>query len=173
MRAAPSAWDTTGEKNVKNRNRITAGIVSAALASTMVLASGQVATANTSTPAAAPVASISVSSMTAAAAPGTTAPTPPAPTPVQLPAPAPGLSDGGGASTTAVPIAVRLAVKAALEVLKRTSTTWYNNVIRYVNNGKTAFVNWWNTSVPGWVKTLFGGVSASAIYDAIRWIIGI
>ncbi|GIG35896.1 hypothetical protein [Cellulomonas pakistanensis] len=157
---------------MKIRNRVTAGIVTTALAGTLMLASGQAATATTPARTSAPVASTAVASSVAAGL-GSTAPTPPTPSPVQLPAPTPALGDGGGASTTAIPIAVRLAVKAALEVVKRTSTTWYNNIIRYVNNGRTAFVNWWNTSVPGWVKTLFGGVSASAIYDAIRWIIGI
>lgn len=80
---------------------------------------------------------------------------------------------GNGQTVSPDAIWIRIAVKAAMAALKKTSKSWYNAIISKVKAGKTAFVNWWNKSVPSWVKNLFGGVSAAAIYDAVRWIIGL
>lgn len=84
---------------------------------------------------------------------------------------------GSQAAPQAVPIAVRLAVRAAMEVLKRTSTTWYNAVRAMLNQGRTAFVNWWNNSVPSNIKnviyTVTGGISGNALYDALLWVFGL
>lgn len=154
---------------MKTRYRITSTAVAAVLAGSMVCAGGQAATAapahtGSIQPAASSVATIttpaSSSLISSGAAAGTLARSAAAPS-------------AGDAGPTAVPIAVRLAVQAGLRILKATSKSWYNNVMSYVSKGKTVFVNWWNNSVPGWIKNMFGGVSAAAIYDAIRWIIGI
>lgn len=68
---------------------------------------------------------------------------------------------------------VRIAIKVALQVLKKTSKSTYNAIYRYVALGKSAFIKWWNTSVPRWVKDIFGGVSAAAIYDTVKWLLGL
>ncbi len=158
---------------MKNSQRVTAVFVSAALAGSMALTSAHAASATTPVrSAAAPTAAVSTLAVSSA---GVTAPLPAPLSPAGVPAPTPGtVVDAPQAATAlAFPWAIRLAVKAALAAVKRTSVSTYNTIIGYVLRGKTAFVNWWNTSVPGWVKGLFGGISASAIYDAIRWIIGI
>lgn len=67
---------------------------------------------------------------------------------------------------------IRLAVKAALAAVKATSSKTYYQIVGYVAKGKTAFVSWWNSSVPSWVKGLFGSISAAAIYDALKWLLG-
>jgi hypothetical protein len=157
---------------VKNSKRVTAAFVSAALAGSMALTSGQAAAATTQVRSAAPTTA-AVSALAVSSA-GVTAPLPASGSPANAPAPQPGTVDAPPAATAlAFPWAIRLAVKAALAAVKRTSVSTYNTIIGYVLRGRTAFVNWWNTSVPTWVKNLFGGISAAAIYDAIRWIIGI
>ncbi|GAA1114288.1 hypothetical protein [Arthrobacter flavus] len=75
-----------------------------------------------------------------------------------------------------MPIAVRLAVKAGMAVLKKTNVRWYNAIRAQLGKGRTAFVNWWNNSVPASVKnTLYavtGGLSGNALYDALLWVFG-
>lgn len=83
------------------------------------------------------------------------------------------LTPGGTAVTPNVPIWIRVAVQAALAVIKSRSIATYRAIIAYVERGRTAFVSWWNTSVPTWVKGLLGGISGNAIYDAIKWILGL
>ncbi len=88
------------------------------------------------------------------------------------------LAPAAGASTPqALPgIAIRLAVRAALEVVKRTSRSTYNLIVSYVARGKTAFVNWWNSTGKelskraGFDVTI--GISGAALYDVIKWILG-
>ncbi|MBK4168267.1 hypothetical protein GWO61_08420 [Corynebacterium macginleyi] len=62
---------------------------------------------------------------------------------------------------------ISAAVKAALAALKKINKGWYDKVVSKATEGKTAFVNWWNASVPGWVKALFGNIAASAIWEVI------
>ncbi|MFC0421551.1 hypothetical protein ACFFHP_13485, partial [Glutamicibacter ardleyensis] len=80
------------------------------------------------------------------------------------------------AAPAAVPIAIRLAVKAGMQVLKRTNVKWYNAIRSQLNKGRTVFVNWWNTSVPANVKNVLyvttGGLSGNALYDALLWVFG-
>lgn len=46
-----------------------------------------------------------------------------------------------------------------------------------LNKGRTAFVNWWNNSVPANIKnviyTVTGGISGNALYDALLWVFGL
>ncbi|MFC0421632.1 hypothetical protein CIK76_18615 [Glutamicibacter sp. BW80] len=80
------------------------------------------------------------------------------------------------AAPAAVPIAIRLAVKAGMQVLKRTNVKWYNAIKAQLGKGRTAFANWWNTTVPGPIKTIVygatGGVGINALYDALLWVLG-
>ncbi|WP_432526056.1 hypothetical protein [Kineococcus auxinigenes] len=78
----------------------------------------------------------------------------------------------GQQGTQAVPIVVRIAIKAAFQVLKKTNASWYWAVLRQVAKGKIAFVKWWKTT-PGWVKAIFGTVSAEEIYETAVWLFGI
>ncbi|GAA1114280.1 hypothetical protein [Arthrobacter flavus] len=75
-----------------------------------------------------------------------------------------------------MPIAVRLAVKAGMAVLKKTNVRWYNAIRAQLGKGRTAFVNWWNNSVPKPIKTIVlgatGGVGINALYDALLWVFG-
>lgn len=90
---------------------------------------------------------------------------------------APVTTAGGSASTQAVPIFIRVAIRAGMEVLKRTSTTWYNAIRSAINSGRTAFVNFWNNSVPSSIKKIVygatGGVGVNALYDALLWVFGL
>lgn len=90
---------------------------------------------------------------------------------------APVTAAGGGASTQAVPVFIRVAIRAGMEVLKRTSTTWYNAIRSAINSGRTAFVNFWNNNVPSSIKTIVygatGGVGVNALYDALLWVFGL
>lgn len=83
----------------------------------------------------------------------------------------------GEVAPQAANFAIRAAIRAGMEVLKRTSTTWYNAIRTQLNNGRTAFTNWWNTSVPGPIKTtvygVTGGVGGNALYDALLWVFGL
>ncbi len=85
-----------------------------------------------------------------------------------------GSQASGGVSTQALPIAaIRVAVKAAVEVIKRTAPALWNQIRAQIGNGKTAFVKWWNNSVPRWVKDMLIGISGAAVYDALMWILGL
>ncbi len=79
--------------------------------------------------------------------------------------------------TRAVPLVVRLAIRAGMEALKRFNRTWYNAIRSQLNNGRTAFVNWWNNSVPTQIKNIVygttGGLSGNALYDALLWVFGL
>ncbi|MFC8192824.1 hypothetical protein ACFUMH_14295 [Cellulomonas sp. NPDC057328] len=147
------------------RRKIAAGVLVASLGSGIGITAALPATA-----APAPAA-VAVSSVTTS---GTTAPVPlPARSVVGL-TPGSGITaPGGTAATPNVPIWIRVAVQAALQVIKSRSITTYRQIIAYVERGRTAFVSWWNTSVPTWVKGLLGGISGNAIYDAIKWILGL
>jgi len=138
-------------------NRATAAVLTAALSGTLVFAGGSAATA-------APAATVHATTSVVTSPAGLTS---------HGSVPYRSTVGGGDVSPQAVPIAVRLAVRVAMETLKRTSKTWYNAIVRQVVNGRTTFVNWWNNSVPGWVKNIFGGVSAAAIYDALLWVLGL
>lgn len=81
------------------------------------------------------------------------------------------ISQDPGNTTNAVWI--RYAVKAAMQVIKRTSKKTYYVITSKVSQGKTAFVNWYVKYAPNWVKKVLPGVGAAAIYDAIRWVIGL
>ena len=81
----------------------------------------------------------------------------------------------GAAYKSAQPaLAFRLAVRAGMAVLKR---TWYRAIITKVNQGRSAFVYWWNNSVPNWIKVTLGaaggGVTGNAVYDALLWVLGL
>lgn len=77
-------------------------------------------------------------------------------------------------SATAWPaIGIRLAVKAALQVIKSRSVAMYNTIISRAYAGRDAFVSWYNNSAPAWVKVVLPGVAVNAIYDAILWVLGI
>lgn len=87
-------------------------------------------------------------------------------------------SGPGAATPNAGPaIAIRVAVRAGMAVLKRTSVSWYRAIISKVNQGRTAFVGWWDNSVPNWVKVTLGaaggGVTGNAVYDALLWVLGL
>ncbi|MGV2950618.1 hypothetical protein ACNPM8_00370 [Glutamicibacter sp. AGC46] len=77
----------------------------------------------------------------------------------------------------AVPIAIRLAVKAGMQVLKRTNVKWYNAIRTQLNKGRTVFVNWWNTKVPAKIKNVVyattGGLGGNALYDTLLWVVGL
>ena len=54
-----------------------------------------------------------------------------------------------------------------MQALKRVNKSWYDNIVNKAKEGKDAFLTWWDASVPGWVKALFGNVAAAAIWDFI------
>lgn len=81
------------------------------------------------------------------------------------------ISQNSGNTTDAVWI--RYAVKAAMQVIKRTSKKTYFTITSKVSQGKTAFVGWYVKYAPNWVKKIMPGVAAAAIYDALRWVIGL
>ena len=143
------------------RHRFTAGVTAVVMSGAMAFGTAQAATAAPTTSVAAPAATTSL----------TSAPLLSTSTPAPLPAPT--AQSGGQVTPAAVPIAVRVAVRAALEVLKRTNKAWYNNIVTWVGKGRTAFIKFWNEQVPGWVKDIFGGISAAVIYDAIKWVLGL
>lgn len=58
-------------------------------------------------------------------------------------------------------------IKAALAALKKINKGWCNKVVSKAKEGKDAFVNWWDASVPAWIKNLFSGIAASAIWEFI------
>ena len=64
-----------------------------------------------------------------------------------------------------------------MEVLKRTNVAWYNAIRAQLGKGRTAFVSWWNNTVPASVKntlyTVTGGLSGNALYDALLWVFGL
>lgn len=84
---------------------------------------------------------------------------------------------GGAATPQAWNLPIRAAVKAALFTLKNTSKKHYNQLMGQVQRGKTAFVNWYEgpsgAKVRGILRNLGLTVSGAALYDAIRWVIGI
>lgn len=84
-----------------------------------------------------------------------------------------GTVPGGGVSTPNVAIWIRIAVQAALAVIKSRSIATYRAIATYVQRGKVVFNDWWSTSVPSWVKGLLGGITGNALYDAIKWILGL
>lgn len=67
---------------------------------------------------------------------------------------------------------VRLAVKAALQVIKKRSVGVYNQIIGAARAGKSIFLSW-HAKAPGWVKAIIPDVAASVLYDAVRWAIGL
>lgn len=58
-------------------------------------------------------------------------------------------------------------IKAGLELLKKINKGWYDTVVSKATQGKVAFTTWWDASVPAWIKNLFGGIAASAIWQFI------
>lgn len=83
----------------------------------------------------------------------------------------------GQASIQALPaLAIRLAVRAALEAIKRVSYATYTRVIGAVKVGKTHFVNFFNNTLKPWLKArgiaILDGVSGAVVFEVIRWIIG-
>lgn len=85
------------------------------------------------------------------------------------------VGDRTGTASAVRPTAVwiRVSVKAAVEVIKKTSPALWKSMQSYVLKGREAFVKWWDSSVPQWAKNLLGGVSAAGVYDALRWILGL
>jgi hypothetical protein len=63
-------------------------------------------------------------------------------------------------------------VRAFVNAVKNYSGTLYNNMVKAVKSGFTSFKNWLNT-VPAFIKGLVGSLSASAIYDTIKAILGL
>lgn len=93
-------------------------------------------------------------------------------------APSPsGVGENVQTSPQAVNFAIRLAVKGALEAMKRVASSQYHKLIGWVNKGKTAFVNWWNSKSAEPVRNTLAGlgisISGAALYDAICWVLGI
>lgn len=68
---------------------------------------------------------------------------------------------------------VRIAVKAALAAIKARSRATYDQIIGWVYLGRAYFVSAYTNYAPGWVQTLMPGVAAGALYDAIKWVIGL
>ena len=68
---------------------------------------------------------------------------------------------------------IRVAVKAALAAIKARSRATYDQIINWVYLGRSYFVSAYENYAPGWVKTLMPGVAAGALYDAIKWVIGL
>ena len=142
----------------------------AAAALTLSLGTGIGLTA--AAPATAAAVTSSSASVAAAGASGALVPLPSGSSSALLPGGG-ALTPGGTAVTPNVPIWIRVAVQAALAVIKSRSVATYRAIIAYVERGRTAFVAWWNSSVPTWVKGLLGGISGNAVYDAIKWILGL
>lgn len=68
---------------------------------------------------------------------------------------------------------IRVAVKAALAAIKARSRSTYDQIINWVYLGRSYFISAYENYAPGWVKTLMPGVAAGALYDAIKWVIGL
>ncbi|WP_431710675.1 hypothetical protein [Glutamicibacter uratoxydans] len=113
-----------------------------------------------------------------------TAPTTVERTAISLSAPAPLPSNNGslqsttlggnatGPTTSESAFWQRIAVKAALETLKRTNKKLYNKIVSKVGLGKKAFVKWYDKNIKPNVPAVLTGISAAAIYDVITWILG-
>jgi hypothetical protein len=63
-------------------------------------------------------------------------------------------------------------VRIFINAVKNYSGALYNSMVKAVKSGFTAFKNWLAT-VPAFIKGLVGSLSASAIYDTIKAILGL
>lgn len=79
-------------------------------------------------------------------------------------------TDGGAPSQSSL---LRLIVTTALTVLRAAAPASYNQLVSVVSQGMTAFIMWWTTSAPAWVKGLVDTVSAVALYAVIRLILNV
>lgn len=48
----------------------------------------------------------------------------------------------------------------------------YTKAVAAVKAGYTKFKAFWTNTVPGWIKTLAGGLSVSTIYDILKGLMG-
>lgn len=48
----------------------------------------------------------------------------------------------------------------------------YTKAVNAVKAGYSKFVSFWTNTVPGWIKTLAGGLSVSTIYDILKGLFG-
>lgn len=91
-----------------------------------------------------------------------------------VPAPAAG---GGQVAPQAIPASLRFAVRAGLAALKYANPGWYNAIRGQVNNGRAVFVQWWDYSVPSWVKNTVvagvGGLGGATVYSILQWVLGL
>ncbi len=163
------------------RRKVVAGITTAALTAGLGITGISAAAAAPGAAAAVSVPTVSVttvSTTTGAASPGSTAtPGTASAVPTTLRGAAgTGTTDLGSRGSTTQAFWLRIAVRAALEVIKRTSRATYNTLMSYLNQGRAAFIRWWDTKAPAWVKkalTDIGiGITGAAIWDAIKFIVG-
>ena len=89
-----------------------------------------------------------------------------------------GITPGEAALAAAMlnPIAIRLVIKAGLAALKVASRATYNRIVAWVNSGKDLFIRNWN-SLPQRFRDIVlgaaGGISTNALWDAIKWVLGV
>ncbi len=63
-------------------------------------------------------------------------------------------------------------IRAVIAAIKSVPKLW-NAAVNAAKAGYTAFKNWWQNSVPQWIKNLVTGVTIYDIYTAIRDAIGL
>ncbi|MER0093555.1 hypothetical protein, partial [Corynebacterium sp. KPL2838] len=89
----------------------------------------------------------------------------------QTPATSPSINTSPAPSTAPSTVEeqgkITAIIKAGMKALKKINKSWYDKIISKAREGKATFVAWWDASVPGWIKTLMGGVTSSAIWEFI------
>lgn len=78
----------------------------------------------------------------------------------QAPLAAAGVQSATGDVETA---GIGSAIMAILKTLGR----WYDDIVNAVKKGWAAFLNFWNNTVPGWIKALLVAYDAWDIYKAV------